>query len=493
VVQNVSCANANDGEIVLNPTGGAPDYNFDWENNISIGNTASNLIAGNYEVTITDANGCAVSFNFDITQPQPLSIDIQNIVPVICNGGSNGQATAVTTGGTLNYNILWSNFESGSFADALIAGNFSVTVTDANGCTASDNAIMSEPQPYVVNVNTVQPSCNGGNDGEGIATVTGGTPDYTFVWSQSNLTGSSVNNLSAGQQSVTVTDANGCAQTQNFNLLQPAAIQAIFTVTDDVCGDSLASGALSVAISGGTPDYQYSWLNQVSTSSVQTNLNNGTYYVTVTDNNGCIETFNSTVGTIETPTANFAIDSLIMVNDTVEGYIPLDLTIFDLSAYNSQVEYIWGDGDVSEIPAGLPTQHLFDSLGYFNVAMNVTGPGGCTDIKTFVVFVYDFAELASFNVFSPNGDGENDVYRVSCENFNGGFYYDCGEFTVEKFSGKIFNRWGNLVYEWNSVNKGWDGKINGNPATEGQYLFIGNIKMYDGTSHDFNEWLMLMR
>ena len=451
------------------------------------------MVAGNYEVTITDANGCAVSFNFDITQPQPLSIDIQNIVPVICNGGSNGQATAVTTGGTLNYNILWSNFESGSFADALIAGNFSVTVTDANGCTASDNAIMSEPQPYVVNVNTVQPSCNGGNDGEGIATVTGGTPDYTFVWSQSNLTGSSVNNLSAGQQSVTVTDANGCAQTQNFNLLQPAAIQAIFTVTDDVCGDSLASGALSVAISGGTPDYQYSWLNQVSTSSVQTNLNNGTYYVTVTDNNGCIETFNSTVGTIETPVANFAIDSLIMVNDTVEGYIPLDLTIFDLSAYNSQVEYIWGDGDVSEIPAGFPTQHLFDSLGYFNVAMNVTGPGGCTDIKTFVVFVYDFAELASFNVFSPNGDGENDVYRVSCENFNGGFYYDCGEFTVEKFSGKIFNRWGNLVYEWNSVNKGWDGKINGNPATEGQYLFIGNIKMYDGTSYDFNEWLMLMR
>ena len=122
-----------------------------------------------------------------------------------------------------------------------------------------------------------------------------------------------------------------------------------------------------------------------------------------------------------------------------------------------------------------------------------TGPGGCTDVKTFVVFVYDFAELASFNVFSPNGDGENDVYRVSCENFNGGFYYDCGEFTVEKFSGKIFNRWGNLVYEWNSVNKGWDGKINGNPATEGQYLFIGNIKMYDGTSYDFNEWLMLMR
>jgi hypothetical protein len=79
---------------------------------------------------------------------------------------------------------------------------------------------------------------------------------------------------------------------------------------------------------------------------------------TVTDNNGCIETFNSTVGTIETPVANFAIDSLIMVNDTVEGYIPLDLTIFDLSAYNSQVEYIWGDGDVTEIPAGLPTHRI---------------------------------------------------------------------------------------------------------------------------------------
>jgi gliding motility-associated-like protein len=492
-VQNVSCANGNDGEIVLNPTGGAPDYIFDWINNVSNSNTATNLASGTYNVTITDANGCAVSFEFDIVEPQPLSIDIQNIVPVLCNGGSNGQATAVVTGGTLNYNILWSNFETGSFADALSAGNFSVTVTDGNGCTASDNANMTEPQPYIVNVNTTQPSCNGGNDGEGIATVTGGTPDYSYAWSQSNLTGSSVNNLSSGQQSVTVTDANGCSQTQNFNLLQPAAIQANFTVTDDVCGDSLASGALSVAINGGTPGYQYSWLNQTSTSNTQTELNNGTYYVTVTDNNGCIETFNSTVGTIEIPLANFVIDSLPLVNDTVQGYIPLDVNIFDLSQFNSNVEYNWGDGGITEIPAGLPTNHLFDSLGYFNVSMLVTGPGGCTDAKTFVVFVYDFAELASFNVFSPNGDGENDVYRVSCENFNGGFYYDCGEFTVEKFSGKIFNRWGNLVYEWNSVNKGWDGKINGNAAAEGQYLFIGTIKMYDGTSYDFQEWLTLMR
>ncbi len=492
-IQNVSCANGNNGEIVLTPSGGAPDYTFDWENNISNGNTATNLVAGNYDVTVTDANGCAVNFSFDITQPQPLSIEIQNIVPVLCNNGSNGQATALVTGGVLNYNVIWSNLESGNFADALSAGNFSVTVTDGNGCTASDNAVMTEPQPYVVTVNTVQPSCNGGNDGQGIATVTGGTPDYNFVWSQSNLSAASVNNLTAGAQSVTVTDANGCVQIQNFTLQQPTAIQANFNVTNDVCGDSLATGALSVTINGGTPNYQYSWLNQTSTSNVQSNLNNGTYYVTVTDNNGCIETFNSTVGTIETPVANFAIDSLIMVNDTVEGYIPLDLTIFDLSAYNSQVQYIWGDGETSEIAEGLTTNHIFDSLGYFNVIMNVTGPGGCTDSKTFTVFVYDFAELASFNVFSPNNDGENDVYRVSCENFNGGFYYDCGEFTVEKFKGTIFNRWGNTVYEWDNVNKGWDGKINGNPAAEGQYLFIGTIKMFDNTVYEFQEWLTLMR
>lgn len=492
-IENVSCANGNDGEIILNPTGGAPDYDFDWENNISNSNTAVDLTAGTYNVTITDANGCAVNFEFNITQPQPLTIDIQNIVPVLCNGGSNGQATAIVNGGTMNYDILWSNFESGNFADALNAGNFSVTVTDANGCTATDNASMTEPQPYVVTVNTTQPSCNGGNDGEGIAIVSGGTPDYNYVWSQSNLTGSSVNNLSAGQQSVTVTDANGCIQTQNFNLLQPTAIQANFTVTDDVCGDSLATGALSVTVNGGTPGYQYAWLNQTSTSSIQSNLNNGTYSVTVTDDNGCIETFNGTVGTIEIPSALFVIDSLIMVNDTVEGYIPLNLNILDLSQYNSQVEYNWGDGDFSEISAGLATNHLFDSLGYFNVTMNITGPGGCTDSRDFVVLVYDYAELTSFNVFSPNGDGDNDVYRVSCENFNGGFYYDCGEFTVEKFTGTIFNRWGNVVYEWSNVNKGWDGKINGNPAAEGQYLFIGNIKMYDGTSYDFQEWLTLMR
>jgi gliding motility-associated-like protein len=352
---------------------------------------------------------------------------------------------------------------------------------------------MDEPQPLTAVVGITEPSCFGGNDGVGEVTINGGTPGYTADWSNSSTNGEIVNNLSAGNQTVTVTDANGCQVIQNFNLFEPAAMTATFNITGDVCGDLVANGSASVTISGGTPNYSYTWDQGSSITSTQSNVNDGPIQVIVSDNNGCIQNFTANIPVIETPVASFISNpEFDPLSTVISGYLPLEVSFDDQSLYGISSSWNWGD-NTQTFSAGTDITHEFDSLGYHNVTLTVTGPGGCTSDLDFIVFVYDSAQIASFNFFTPNNDGYNDVYRVSCENFYGGVYYDCGEFTVREFSGKILNRWGSVVYEWTDVNKGWDGKINGQPATEGQYLFLGNAKLYDGKEFEFQEWLNLSR
>lgn len=493
-VNHVDCFNGNDGTATINISGGTPGYVVNWPAGVNgNGNFADNLEAGVYTVQVVDANNCDMTLNVTVNEPSLLTVNIQNIADVLCYDQSNGHATASISGGTTNYQVLWSSGENSINAVAIPQGNFSVTVTDAHGCTATDSDMMDQPQPLTAVVGITEPSCFGGNDGIGEVTISGGTPNYTADWSNSSTNGELVNNLTAGNQSVTVTDANGCQVTQNFNLSQPAAMTATFDVVGDACGDLVASGAATVTVNGGTPNYSYAWDQGSSLSATQSNVNDGPIQVVVLDNNGCVQTFSTNIPVIETPVAAFTSNpEFDPLSTVISGYLPLTVSFDDQTAFGSSASWNWGD-ETQTLPAGTDVTHLFDSLGYHNVNLTVTGPGGCTSDLNFIVFVYDSAQIASFNFFTPNNDGYNDVYRVSCENFYGGVYYDCGEFTVRQFSGKILNRWGTVIYEWTDVNKGWDGKINGQPANEGQYLFLGNAKLYDGKEFEFQEWLNLSR
>ena len=493
-VQNVSCFNGSNGQVTVNISGGTPNYSLTWPVGVNgNGFSAQNLIAGTYSVVVVDASNCDMTLNFSVTQPQALVANIQNIQSVLCYGESNGQATVNISGGTTNYQVLWSTNENTILADAIPVGNFNVTVTDAHGCTATDSDVMIQPQPLTAIVGITEPSCHGGNDGIGEVIIAGGTPNYIADWSGSNLNGIIVNNLIAGNQSVTVTDNNGCTVTQNFNMFEPSAVTVTFDVTGDVCGDNVASGQIVANASGGTPNYDYQWSEGTSTTATLSNINDGSVNLVVTDNNGCIFNFNTNVPVIETPVAHFTSNPAFEPLSTViEGYLPLEVSFIDDSQYGATSSWNWTDGSQTNT-TGTSVTHLFDSLGYHNVSMTVTGPGGCTSVLDFIVFVYDSAQIASFNFFSPNDDGLNDIFRVSCENFYGGVYYDCGEFTVRDFHGQIFNRWGNMIYEWTDVNKGWDGKLNGQPASEGQYLFLAHAKLYDGKEFDFHEWINLSR
>ena len=486
-VQDVSCANGNNGSATINVTGGTPDYIFDWGPNANnqIGATATNLSADTYNVMVTDNVGCEMSVTVVVNEPSPLQVSISGLIPPTCQGLSNGQATANITGGTPDYQVQWNNNNANITPINLAAGGINVNVTDANGCTASSNAVLTSPQSLAVNLTTTPTLCAGSSDGSATVTINGGTPNYEILWSVSNLTDAQVDNLSAGNQSVTVTDQNGCEFSQNFTITSPEPITATFTAVDDICGDAMASGALTVIPSGGVGNYQYSWTGGPN-GATQNNINAGSYDVSVSDGNGCIELFTGTVNETNAPQA-------MISTDVISGYLPLEVSFSDDSQNGQTTTWYFNTTDSTSNATGTGITHQFNDLGYDTVSVSVVGPGGCISTYSTIILVYDSATVVSFNIFTPNGDSLNDVFRLACENYLGGIYYDCGEFTVKNFTGKIFNRWGTEIYSWITVNDGWDGKVNGNEVPEGQYLFIGKVDMWDGRTFDFHYWLTLTR
>src|SRR5690606_8474173 len=168
----------------------------------------SALIAGDYTVTVTDANGCTATETITITEPDELTLSYTP-VNVSCFGGSNGSIDLSVTGGTGSYTYAWSNGESTQEISTLIAGDYTVTVTDANGCTATETITFTEPDELILSYTPVNVSCFGESNGSIDLSVTGGTGFYTYAWSNGEST-QDISTLIAGDYTVTVTDTNGC-------------------------------------------------------------------------------------------------------------------------------------------------------------------------------------------------------------------------------------------------------------------------------------------
>src|SRR5690606_26061728 len=220
------------------------------------------------------------------------------------NGGSNGAINLTPAGGVGPYTYVWNSGATTEDRTGLTAGSYSVTITDANGCTATINNIVVT-QPTVVNATAgaqTNVSCNGGTNGSATVTVTGGTGAYTYSWAPSGGTAATATGLAAGTYTVTVTDANGCTDTQSFTITQSAALTAALTTTNVSCPGA-ADGTASAAVTGGTGAYTYSWAPSGGTAATATGLTAGIYAVTVTDANGCTVTQSVTVTTTPDVTA----------------------------------------------------------------------------------------------------------------------------------------------------------------------------------------------
>ncbi|MGP8217512.1 MAG: PKD domain-containing protein [Bacteroidia bacterium] len=294
---NAACF-GNNGSITTNgTTGGTPGYNYLW----NTGATTSSITgpAGNYSVTITDANGCKDSIKDSITQPSLLTLKATTI-PASCNGECNGQMETVSAGGTAPYTYNWSNGVSTTTASisGLCAGTYSVVIADTNGCKADTTGlIVTQPPPLTVTTGTTPAYCYQANGEACVTSAGGGTSPYTYSWNNGATT-SCINNVIPATYTAIVTDAKGCPDTLKIAVPNTPGDTAVITATTDVSCFGGSNGTAMGAGKGGSPPYTYLWSNAQTTDSA-TGLPAGIYSVIVTDSKGCPDT---AVATIAQPT-----------------------------------------------------------------------------------------------------------------------------------------------------------------------------------------------
>ena len=283
---NLLCNGANTGSINVTTNGGTTPYTFAWSNGAATEDLSS-LVAGVYALTVTDNNLCTATILVTITEPTAITSS-ETHIDALCNGASNGSVDVSVNGGVGPYTYLWSNNATSQDLSNIQAGNYTVTITDVNLCTITQNATVNEPAAPTMLVAVTDATCFGGN-GSAIATPGGGTAPFNYVWS-SNTINNSTNTLAAGSYTVSASDVNGCNQTASFTINQPADISIQETHTDVTCF-GLANGDITLTVSSGVgPNYTYNWSPNVSTSNFATLLTAGTYNVTVTDQANCNKT-----------------------------------------------------------------------------------------------------------------------------------------------------------------------------------------------------------
>jgi hypothetical protein len=297
----VSCFGGSNGAASINtPTGGAGGYTYNWTPGNPTGDgtvSVTGLSAGTWTCTVTDANSCTATQTFNITQPTQVVASAVSQTDLLCNGASTGAATVSATGGTSGYTYSWSpSGGTAATATGLSAGTYTATVTDGNGCTASQTFSITQPSALSSTTTQTAVSCFGGSNGSASVSVSGGNGSYTYSWSPSGGTGSSASALTAGTYTCTTTDANGCTLSNTFSITSPSALVAGASSQTNVSCNAGSNGDATVGVAGGAGSYTYSWSPSGGTAATASGLTAGVYTVTVTDANSCTttQTFNIT-------------------------------------------------------------------------------------------------------------------------------------------------------------------------------------------------------
>lgn len=461
-ITNATCNNLCDGSMTVNVTGGISPYQIDWENGFT-GTTATSLCAGSYQVTITDANGCTLDFEENVTEPAPFTALASELQAVSCFQGNDGRAQVTTSE---NATYIWSNGATTSTITNLPGGSYSVTATNAAGCTATASILVSTPASPVTALISISQGiiCQGDNSGELQAQASGPGNTFTYFWSNGG-NGNSITNLEAGNYSVTITNELGCSTSSIATLTEPQAIQVSATTNEITCLDPVDAGIISIeTVSGGQAPYEFSsdGVNFGPDSNLVGFLAGiNTFFVL--DAGGCVREFESS---IQGPS-----ELLVELGNN----IVLDLgdsLVLEAETSQADLSYAWSPSQglsCTDCPAPIAAPYV--STEYVLV---VTNADGCTATDDIGIVVTNNQNVYIPNAFSPNDDGINDEFMP----YTGG--------SVRRIrSLRVFDRQGNHVYDGknlvpNQVGMGWDGRFRGKDMQSAVFGWMAEIEYVDG-------------
>ncbi len=463
---DVLCNGQTNGVAYASATGGTPGYTYNWSSGQS-GASVTGLGQGSYTVVVTDLNGCKDSTTVTINAPAVLGSSVSSVLPENCNL-QNGSATAAGTGGTPGYTYQWTSGQGTATVNNFPAGTYSVVITDANGCTDTNSVtITNVPGPTLTLSGQNDITCNGAANGTATVIATGGTPSYTYTWSNGG-TGATNSGMNSGSFTATVTDSAGCTSSTTLTISEPGAIQINTSSTLVNCSGG-NDGTASATVSGGTSPYAITWSNS-QTGTLATGLSTGIYTVTVLDNNSCPATNTVLVGE-NPPLDTMSFTGNMCVNDeTILLQAPLGGGITNYQWYLSGTAIPGATGSTYTGSVALLSNY---AVTWFK--------NGCRFItySNYIVVNQDMGVLPQTNVFSPNGDKINDDFLpFNTSNLGTPAAADTLlDANIENYELTIYDRWGVLMFSSTKVLNKWDGKtINGKDCPDATYYWFAKFK-----------------
>ena len=494
----VSCNNLSadpitcDGVAQVTVNGGTStsgNYTITWLANglTDVNSTSTNtfLCSGWNGAQAVDDNGCIFIDSVNIGAPTPVVLSMDQEVGPTCSGDSNGLITVSASGGTSStgsYAFAWEHGAMSAMITNLMSGDYIVTVTDDNMCTATDTIMLMEADPLIAGIdNTISTdsvTCNGGTNGFVSVLASGGNSGaFTYAWQPAVSTTNTAANLGAGLYTVTIQDTRGCVDIVNHQIFEPTVLNAVIPdPVDPACFGDETFIKVTNANGGNGGPYFFAVDNGIRlpiTDSIPVIA--GPHLVTVFDNESCIFEVPKNINDGSQVQVDVGPDITIELGDNgvIRGFV-------NSTGGNTIVGSQWD----TSIPTNfvcrdtqLCLEIIVDPIESVFFTLTVTDDQGCVGQDEVFVEVNNRRNVFVPNAFSPNGDGRNDVFRV----FTG-----LGVDQINYM--RIFDRWGNLMYEVVDVppsnsdadSRGWDGKYRGDKMNSGVYVYLIEVQFIDG-------------
>ena len=490
-VTKIKCPNENTGSIsiLINNLTGSPTVEWTGPDDIitnqifsASGLSINNLYAGNYNCIVTDDSNCTVQQTIYVSEPytragSPLFLTSNHTsFEVSCKGGSDAWIEVTMDGGDYSFNTyeyLWENGETSDSIFSLSADTLSLTVIDSINCSQEFSYIIREPDSLVSftylisDYNNYNISCYNASDGFLELDAKGGVHNYSYIYYfndvlEPNFTSNILSNLKSDNLFIIVKDNNGCQYSDTINLIQPELLQIELNLSPDTC--SLNKGYADVIVSGGVPNYSYSWSNG-SIDFFSDNISEGSYDITVIDANTCEHSESFEIYNLPSPMANFSLNpSHKKFNIQLEEpFVFIDIS----ETFTQKIKnWTWYFSDNS-LGNDSIVQHSFSEIGEYQVLLEIETEYNCFDTISKSV-VIDNYNLWIPDTFTPNDDGINDSFKP----------YGVG---IKEYKMQIFSRWGEIIFFSEDINSGWDGMSkNKNKSMKGSFTYyIEVVNVYN--------------